>query len=63
MKLDKENNTLQTWMGSILTLLLYIIVGAYAYMKAEVWITKNDFDIMQSTQEEFFDTDYVFDFE
>ena len=40
-----------------------MIVGAYAYMKTEVWITKNDFDIMQSTQEGFFDTDYVFDFE
>ena len=63
MKLDKENETLQTSIGSILTLIIYLIVSAYAYVKIEVWITKNDNDIMQSTQDGFFDTDYVFDFE
>ena len=63
MKIDKENDTLQTSIGSILTLLIYLVVIAYASVKVDVWITKNENDIMQSIQDGFFDSDYVFDFE
>ena len=49
MKLDKENDTLQTSIGAILSFLIYMVIFAYAYVKFEVWITNNDNDIIQST--------------
>ena len=48
MKLDKNKNSVQTCMGSFLTLLIYIIVGAYAYQKIDVWVNKKDVEIMSS---------------
>ena len=48
MKLDKNKNSVQTCMGSLLTMLVYLVVGAYAYQKIDVWINKKDVEIMSS---------------
>ena len=45
MKLDKDRESLQTTLGSIFTLIVYLIVGAYAYQKTTIWYFKEDVDI------------------
>ena len=49
MKLDGQQNTVQTMTGMICSLLLVIIVCAYAYIKIDVFLLKKGIDIMTST--------------
>ena len=49
-------------MGSICSVLLFVIMGAYAYQKSDVWMHKKDVDIMTSTQRNFFTSDDEFNF-
>ena len=63
MKLDKNKNSLQTCMGSLLTMLVYIVVGAYAYQKIDVWVNKKDVEIMSSILMSEFDEEEKFSFD
>ena len=63
MKLDGEKDNVSTVMGSICSLVLILIVCAYAYIKVDVWYNKKDVDIMSSTQKGHFGEEYVFDYE
>ena len=47
-------------MGSFLTILVFIVVGAYAYQKTDVWLAKKDVDIMSSTMIQYFDETFEF---
>ena len=62
MKLDSEKTQVQTLMGSLCSLLMFIIVFAYGYQKVDVWNTKKDIDIQYSTEDAYFTDDDVFDF-
>ena len=46
MKLDKDNSVLNTTVGSVLTIIAYLAVFMYAYLKIDVWVQKKDIDIM-----------------
>ena len=59
MKLDKENSTLKTYVGSVLTILAYLSIFTYAYLKADVWLNKKDIDIMSSTMIDSLTSDYI----
>ena len=59
MKLDKENSTLKTYVGSVLTILAYLLIFTYAYLKADVWLNKKDIDIMSSTMIDNLTSDYI----
>ena len=48
MKLDKENSVLTTSVGSLLTVLAYLVVFMYTYLKVDVWVQKKDVDIMST---------------
>ena len=50
-------------MGSICSLFLFLVVGSYAYQKTDVWNHKKDVDIMSSIQANYFNSDYVFDYD
>ena len=59
MKLDKENSILNTYVGSVLTILAYLTIATYAYLKADVWLNKKDIDIMSSTMIDNLTSDYI----
>ena len=59
MKLDKENSILNSSFGSVLTILVYLTIAIYSYLKADVWLNKKDIDIMSSTMIDHFDSDFV----
>ena len=59
MKLDKENSILKTNVGSVLTILAYLTILMYAYLKADVWLNKKDIDIMSSTMTDNLTSDYI----
>ena len=50
-------------MGSLCSLLVLLVVAAYAYQKTDVWMQKKDVDVLESTTDDFYDVDYIFDFE
>ena len=52
-----------TSVGSIFSIILFIIVGMYTFQKANIMIRREDDYVMTSTQDSFFDLDYKFDFE
>ena len=58
MKLDKENSTLNTSFGSVLTIVAYLTIFMYAYLKADVWLQKKDIDIMSSKMIDHLSNDY-----
>ena len=61
MKLDKTTSNVQTFMGSICSILIIFVVGSYAYQKTDVWLNKKDNDIMSATQDQYLSPGYVFD--
>ena len=63
MKVDKQKSVLQSTMGSLCSLVVLLIVTAYAYQKMDVWMQKKDVDILESTADDYFDLDYIFDYE
>ena len=48
MKLDKDREILQTSLGSIFTVIVYLIVAAYTYQKVSIWYFKEDVDTWES---------------
>ena len=49
-------------MGSLCSLILIVVIGAYAYIKTDVMLLKKDIDIITSTHRHYFDAEYVFDY-
>ena len=63
MKIDKRQSTMTTSVGSIFSIILFIIVVMYTFQKANIMIKREDDYVMTSNQDSFFDLDYKFDFE
>ena len=61
MKLDKHRHSVNSSIGSFLSFILLVVVGAYAYQKTDVWLQKKDVDVMSSTQKKAHGTDKIFD--
>ena len=60
MKLDKENSVLNSSVGSVLTIIAYLAVFMYTYLKIDVWIQKKDIDIMATKLIDHLAYDYIF---
>ena len=60
MKLDGGKSAVPSWMGSICSILLFVILLSYTYQKADILVKKKDIDILMATQESYFDEKYVF---
>ena len=63
MKIDKGHSIMLTSVGSIFSIILFIIVGLYTYQKSNIMIRRTDDHVMTSIQDSFFDLDYKFDYE
>ena len=63
MKLDGEKEQVKTFMGSICSIFILVVVSLYAYQKFDVYLNKLSVDIMTSVQRAHFSADYVFDHE
>ena len=63
MKIDKGHSIMTTSVGSIFSIILFIIVGMYAFQKTNIMVNKTDNYVMTSTQDSFFNLDYRFGYE
>ena len=63
MKIDKGHSILTTLVGSIFSIILFIIVGLYAFQKTNIMIGRTDDYVMTSIQDSVFDLDYSFGYE
>ena len=63
MKIDKGHSIISTSVGSIFSIILFIIVGMYTFQKMNIMINKTDDYVMASIQDSFFSLDYRFGFE
>ena len=59
MKIDKSNEDLKTQFGSLLTILVYVIVIIYTYIKIDVLLQKKDVDIMSTTMIDSISSDFI----
>ena len=48
MKLDGGDETINSWMGSICSMILFIIILAYTVQKSFVLIYKMDVDVLET---------------
>ena len=63
MKLDGEEGQVKTFMGSICSIFVLVVVSIYTYQKFDVCMNKLAVDIMTSVQRDHFSADYIFDHE
>ena len=63
MKIDHERSYVQSTMGSILSILMFVMVVIFSYQKMKVWITRRGVDIASATNDSYFDDEYIFSFE
>ena len=61
LKPDTGIESLPSAAGVFFTVLLYLIVGGYAYQKLDVVINKKGVESMSIDQTNFYDDNYVFD--
>lgn len=63
MKLEAEQEMLPTWAGSLSTIIMFLAVAAYSYLKTDILINKKGFDIFQSDKENHFSATDRFSYE
>ena len=63
MKLDGGQSHLKSWMGSLCTLIILIVVIAYSVQKMDVLINKKDVNVLSTIHKLYFDEDYTFCYE
>lgn len=62
MKLDAGSDDVRSILGALCSLILFIIVLGFAYLKADVLINKKDVDILSTSNDSFFTPDDVIKF-
>ena len=60
MQIDERRSALPSIMGSFCSILLLVVLFAYAGYKASILEGKKKVDIVQAVQENYFDDSYVF---
>ena len=60
MQIDESRSALPSKMGSFFSILLLIVLVAYAGYKVFILEGKKKIDIIQAVQEDYFDDSYVF---
>ena len=60
MKLTNGEDTVPTWMGTLCTILLFLIILAYTVQKMEVLFSKKDIDIITALNDSSLDSDFRF---
>ena len=61
-KLEGDETVIQSYFGSICSVLIAVMTILYALQKLDVIISKKDVDILSTVKEGFFDQDYVFSY-
>ena len=62
MKLDEHLGQIQSYMGSILSILATCVILAYAYRKADVLLARKDVDILSTINDQAFSYNDVFSY-
>ena len=63
MKIDKGHSIMTTSVGSVFSIILFIIAGMYTFQKTNIMIRRTDDYVMTSIQDSFFSLDHRFDYE
>ena len=61
MHLDKGARELRSWFGSLCSIILMLILGAYAYQKFDVLVFMKDVDLITSVELNAFGIEDTFD--
>ena len=62
MKIDDGEESLHSLMGSLCSLMIFFLVVLYSYQKVDILWNKKDVDVLSTTNDMHFETDYVFDY-
>lgn len=57
MRLDKGNLSLNSFVGSLVSIILFLTLLNFAYLKADVLINKKDVDVLSTVNDRFFTPD------
>ena len=60
MKLDAGSDSTKSIMGSICSILLFILMTTYSYQKMDVLIARKDVDILSTTNDKHWTDDDIF---
>ena len=63
MKIDKGHSIMTTSVGSVFSIILFIIVGMYTFQKTNIMMRRTDDYVMTSKQDSFFSLDDSFGYE
>ena len=63
MKLEGGSHIVQSYAGSLCTILILCISGLYAVQKLFVLIEKKDVDVLSTTLDSFYDENFVFSYD
>ena len=62
MKIDKGHSIMTTSVGSVLSIIVFIIMGSYTIQKTNILIARTDDHVMTSIQDSYFEPDFKFDY-
>jgi len=63
MKIEKDKTSLPTWIGTISTITLFMILASYFGQKVDILASSADVNIVTATLDSFFSPDYILDYE
>ena len=61
MKLDEGDDTKNTFIGGLFSLILSAVVIMFAFQKGDVLVNKKDVDILSTINDNTFNSDDIFD--
>ena len=63
MKIHEEFAALPSPSGLVFTLILFIILFGYFVQKTDILLNRRDVDVMLAVKQNFYDENYVFDYD
>ena len=63
MSLENGNDKVNSYMGSICSLFLFMLICLYGYQKMDVLVAKKDVDMLSATLDYFYEEDFVFHYQ
>ena len=62
MSLEDGKDQVNSYMGSICTLFLFMLICMYGYQKMDVLVAKKDVDMLSAVLDYYYDEDFTFNY-
>ena len=60
MGLDRDNHSVESYLGALLSLIILVTTSSYAAQKLDILLAKKDVDVLAAVKELEFTSDYKF---